>query len=46
MKVFRKCKRTGFLETLITDGSYKPKGWSTTVKAAMKKFKRQKHGIS
>jgi hypothetical protein len=37
MKLYRKCPRTGFIETLNTDGSFRPKGWSTSREAAMKK---------
>lgn len=29
MKVYRKNKKTGFVETLETVGNYKPKGWTT-----------------
>jgi len=36
MKVFRKNK-SGFVEELNTEGSYKPKGWSNTREAANKK---------
>lgn len=37
MKVYRKCPRTGFMETMNTQGNYKPVGWSTTREAAAKK---------
>lgn len=37
MKVYRKCPRTGFMESINTDGNYKPKGWSTSEEAAKKK---------
>ena len=37
MKVYRKCSRTGFIETINTDGNYRPKGWSLTREAANKK---------
>ena len=37
MKVYRKCPRTGFIETINTDGSYRPKGWSLTREAANKR---------
>jgi hypothetical protein len=37
MKLFRKCKRTGFVESIITDGSYRPKGWSLTKESAKRK---------
>jgi len=39
MKVYRKNPKTGFIESINTDGSYKPKGWSTTKAAA----ERRKH---
>ena len=37
MLVYRKNPKTGFLETLNTDGSYSPKGWSKSKEAALKK---------
>lgn len=37
MKVYRKCPKTSFMETINTDGSYKPKGWGLTREAANKK---------
>ena len=36
MKVYKKTK-SGFIEELNTQGSYKPKGWSSTPQAAKKK---------
>ena len=41
MKVY-KMNRSGFIEELNTDGSYKPVGWSTTKAAAKRKGHRQK----
>jgi len=40
MKVYRQ-NRSGFVEELNTDGSYKPVGWSTTKAAARRKGNRQ-----
>lgn len=37
MKVYRKNSKTGFIETINTDGSYKPKGWSTSLDVAKKR---------
>lgn len=37
MLVYKKCKRTGYVYELYTEGSYKPKGWSTTKRAAESK---------
>lgn len=36
MKVYRKTK-SGFIECINTQGSFKPKGWSTSIGGAMKK---------
>ena len=36
MKVYKKTK-SGFIEELNTEGSYKPKGWSTSRQAANRK---------
>ena len=42
MTVYRQ-NRFGFIETLNTQGSYKPKGWSVTIQAAeRKKLKKYK----
>lgn len=40
MKLYKKCKRTGFVETINTDGEYRPKGWSLTKQAAQKKLNK------
>jgi hypothetical protein len=37
MKIYKKCKRTGFIEEINTDGKYKPKGWSKTREQAERK---------
>jgi hypothetical protein len=37
MLVYRKNPRTGFLETINTDRGYKPKGWSASKEAALKR---------
>jgi len=44
MKVY-KMNRSGFIEELNTDGSYKPIGWSTTKAAAKRKGNRQKDNL-
>ena len=40
MKVYKQ-NRSGFIEELNTDGSYKPVGWSTTKTAAKRKGVRK-----
>lgn len=37
MRLYRKNPKTGFIETLNTDGSYRPKGWSLTKESANRK---------
>lgn len=37
MKVYKKCKRTGYIIELETVGSYKPIGWSASKEAAKKR---------
>ena len=37
MRVYRRNPRTGFIEQINTDGSFVPKGWSTTKSAANKR---------
>lgn len=31
MKVFKKDKKTGFIEEIETVGNYKPKGWKKSI---------------
>lgn len=37
MTLYRKDPKTGFIETLNTDGSYRPKGWSLNKESAKRK---------
>lgn len=39
MKLYRRCPRTGFIETIHTEGNYRPKGWSLTPEAAKRRAK-------
>ena len=39
MIVYRRCPKTGFVETINTDGGYKPVGWSASYNTAVKKKK-------
>jgi len=36
MTIYR-CNKEGYIETINTDGNYKPKGWSDTKEKAIKR---------